>query len=1301
MKKFLSLVLALVMTMSLVTVSAGAKDFTDSDELSGEQYEEAVNVMSEMGIIDGYAEGDFRPQGTLTRQAAAKIIACMMLGKTTAESLGTSAAPFKDVPAGSKFAGYIAFCVERGLIDGYGDGTFRPTNTLTGFAFLKMLLGALGYDSDIEGYTGTNWTVNVAGRAYEIGLTNGNKDNFTGSKACTREEAALYAVNTLKATLVEYADKGSNLVINGIEVVQGASEPTYVTSNIHDAATSINDSTDNQKNGWTVEFAEKYQPDLALKDTVDAFGRPAHTWTWKKAEIGTYVDFDKMVAEYTTKVTGEDLYDLLGKTAIEDNALFVYVDGEDENLGDAAFGKADMVKKNDETIGRTGNGVLTQVFLDTAEDEITVAVINTYLAIAEEDYDEKNDDVDLTVYYVDNNGTSRKPVYMKTADEDKPQKQTISVDGEDFAITEVAEDDMFLVTVAEGVIQTMDAPEVISDTTISNFRLEKYVTAGGTQYDYADTVMYDEEVLDQYDDANMKDVTYNLILDPYGYMIGIEQNEDPDQYVFLTGIDGKNSNLSVKNADANVIFLNGDMDTVTVNMTKSDLDIALDKADKSGNLSQLNTWCTYTVNNDNVYTLKEVAVSTTKNVIDDDTDVAQYAQDVGSKGATIDKKHVSLKAANNNSYVYGNDDTVYLNVELKNVEVEDTKNGEYRQIVDDVESVTTGVKNVNLVMENLKDYTDKAGDKYIAPDAEIYTLYNDDGYVIAAVTIGENEGTSSNYVYVTSSNVNREAYDAETEWTWTREVVVNGELVEISEVGDSLEWIGNASKKQGEMAQGEWFEVKYDADGNVRKVEAINFKTADDKFVDKVVDVEDAVEDFDTVLLSDTTTVEKLTFKNGTLYTDRSATKGFSVSPEVKVVLALADKNGKEFDDVDDSYTGYTGLEKALRDMNSQGTFGTGVVEVSAILDNGVATSIVINDKAKAGSDVKNPVIAEGEFLPASWNPTAKEIELRYYEKPMSDSEIKAAIEDLLGAPVDRLNKYMNYVTLENGDMYPVDFEQIEVVAISIDGEVVAYPDKTSTAKLTGIPAGSYFDINENSDGFISGSSSGLLKVTSNGKATVSNTSKDREFVTAYELELNSISGVTAKVNDKSVSDGDYIADGEVVELTFANAGDYTVNGELVRAAANDTYEVEATEAIEVKSVSNYMTADDIADEVAKYDPDAKNPTGVEIDVNGTTLNVVLDKTVTDITDRSQVKDTGLVDLATGLIAKGNSIRVTFENDDSMALTSSNINTMIASLAANVGTLPMGDRTTEVTVVVTNNASSESMEYTVIISQEA
>ena len=91
MKKFLSLVLALVMTMSLVTVSAGAKDFTDSSKIT---YSEAVDVMSAVKVIDGYAEGDFRPTATLTRGAAAKIICNLILGPTTASALVADAAPY-------------------------------------------------------------------------------------------------------------------------------------------------------------------------------------------------------------------------------------------------------------------------------------------------------------------------------------------------------------------------------------------------------------------------------------------------------------------------------------------------------------------------------------------------------------------------------------------------------------------------------------------------------------------------------------------------------------------------------------------------------------------------------------------------------------------------------------------------------------------------------------------------------------------------------------------------------------------------------------------------------------------------------------------------------------------------------------------------------------------------------------------------------------------------------------------------------------------------------------------------------
>ena len=84
MKKFLSLVLALVMTMSLVTVSAGAKDFADDSKIT---YKEAVDVMSAAKVIDGYTDGSFNPTATLTRGAAAKIICNLILGPTTASAL--------------------------------------------------------------------------------------------------------------------------------------------------------------------------------------------------------------------------------------------------------------------------------------------------------------------------------------------------------------------------------------------------------------------------------------------------------------------------------------------------------------------------------------------------------------------------------------------------------------------------------------------------------------------------------------------------------------------------------------------------------------------------------------------------------------------------------------------------------------------------------------------------------------------------------------------------------------------------------------------------------------------------------------------------------------------------------------------------------------------------------------------------------------------------------------------------------------------------------------------------------------
>ena len=193
---------------------------------------------------------------------------------------------------------------------------------------------------------------------------------------------------------------------------------------------------------------------------------------------------------------------------------------------------------------------------------------------------------------------------------------------------------------------------------------------------------------------------------------------------------------------------------------------------------------------------------------------------------------------------------------------------------------------------------------------------------------------------------------------------MDGKLVELKEVGTNL-------KILDELKEGVWYEIKYDADGNVRKVDASNITginnytgipfAAGTKFVPEVANVQAAVNNFDTVLLFDNGNrdtinntaddITALTYKNGTLYTNTDATKGFSVSPNVQVVLALADKDGDPFDDVDDSYTGYAGLEKALKDMNANHEgFTAGRIELSAILKSGAATVIIINDKTPDGS---------------------------------------------------------------------------------------------------------------------------------------------------------------------------------------------------------------------------------------------------------------------------------------------------------------------------------------------------------------
>ena len=340
MKKLLALVLALVMSMSLVTISNAA--FKDADKID---YDEAVEVMNAVGVLVGDEKGNFNAKDNLTREQAAKIISYLLLGNKTAEALAGSG-KFTDVAKTSWFAGFVDYCASTGVVNGVGDGKFDPNGQLTGYQFAKMLLVALGYDATIEGFTGADWQINVSKRADQADLFD-NLD-ISGNAALTREQAAQMCLNTLKSPLVEYSNKGGNLTINGATINIGASNAEYKTSSTKIADQTIYANKLNSSAGeYIVEFAEQYYPKLVLDTDFDDFGRPCYTWSYDKKDLGTFAMKDMLEKTYVGKVTGRDLYDLLGKSVVEDYEVFVAIDGvEDKAVNAKIFTPAAMNKNN-------------------------------------------------------------------------------------------------------------------------------------------------------------------------------------------------------------------------------------------------------------------------------------------------------------------------------------------------------------------------------------------------------------------------------------------------------------------------------------------------------------------------------------------------------------------------------------------------------------------------------------------------------------------------------------------------------------------------------------------------------------------------------------------------------------------------------------------------------------------------------------------------------------------------------------------------------------------------------------------
>ncbi|MGO5062120.1 S-layer homology domain-containing protein [Lawsonibacter sp. LCP25S3_F5] len=586
LKRALSLALASVMVLGMTVVGTGAS-YTD---VTSKQNQEAIEVLQAVGIMVGDDNGNFNPDQKVTRNEMAVVMSNLM-DYRAATYAGTS--PFTDVPSWAE--PYVAACWNNGITSGYTKTTYGGSDSVTTSQAALMLMKALGYFQYSSDF-GTDWQFATVKQANKIDLFD---DVDSGVReAMTRNDLAQLVLNTLEAGTVEAEKDGQDIEVNGVTISSNV-KYNYITSG-KDYAYAINNTltTDNngtQSRGAIVELGEKlYSGDLKKSDSGDNFGRPGSTWTYKSSEIGKYADGAD--GEWTAKVTNKALYDAAGSDAYDNYHWTVYRNGSlvaqdytgmnnnvaqyGHNGRDYAFSQTNggqgRSKTSSDRVLTSGEGVLTQVFVDNTDKTAVLTLVDTGVAkVTKVTEDSTKGNYEVTVSYK-----------TKVQKWDDTNKKYVSLTPDTKFTTDVkfAKGDVVVynASASSNEIETMAVAKTVAGKVTAQKDAD-YTSVDGTKYAYnyayTDTPMIANGIYNIEDsvigDPDIdKDAT--LYLDAYGYVVAFEgKTSSAEDYLFVKGLDSAFGDVSAK-----VVFYDGTQKTVDLDQVNDNDAVYQDKGKK-------------------------------------------------------------------------------------------------------------------------------------------------------------------------------------------------------------------------------------------------------------------------------------------------------------------------------------------------------------------------------------------------------------------------------------------------------------------------------------------------------------------------------------------------------------------------------------------------------------------------------------------------------------------------------------------------------------------------------------------------
>ena len=362
MKKVLSIVLSIAMVVCLAPTMAFAATTSASSsaaysDIEGTACEGAVNVLTALKVVDGFTDGTYKPEQTVTRAQMAKLVVTA-LGVADYATAKTS--KYTDMGSATWAIPYVEYASNLNIVNGVGNGKFNPNGTVTYEQAATMIVRALGYTDQCKEMNGT-WPAIYVQKAMALGIFEDVVNG--GANGANRGDIAIMLFNAIDLPEV-YADgDGATQYKSGSTTFTGNDNKTFKGTSM--LATLNKDGSSEYK------IVDEDDADNAVYNIRSYVGLAGKVYTNKDGDVISVGDLQSTAltgtfnSKYDEFTVGDKTY------KVANDALKHVIEGSSWSVENVATAKGETSAK---TVAYFDNGEVDSANAIDSKDDLKTTV---------------------------------------------------------------------------------------------------------------------------------------------------------------------------------------------------------------------------------------------------------------------------------------------------------------------------------------------------------------------------------------------------------------------------------------------------------------------------------------------------------------------------------------------------------------------------------------------------------------------------------------------------------------------------------------------------------------------------------------------------------------------------------------------------------------------------------------------------------------------------------------------------------------------------------------------------------------